>query len=245
MASDFLFDSFSSKAPQTARKRHLKTLYDLMHVSILRQDLQRASAAWAILIRCPDFDTRRLWRIGLGFLLHQWGPDGTNGERPIDFLKTVMLQEKNNKHGVLTELVLLLIKMRKFHEALEELELYLPSFPYQENPVLHIYAGALHLFLAQVGPNQENNISAVSTNGQPFSIESFDESHIRVARDHFIRACDIDPDNSAGNYYLSLLDDEEKGTANLEEDREEENSYQAVSFQDQILPAPPRKRARI
>lgn len=61
--------------------------------------------------------------------------------------------------------MLRLILCGKHREALDELELcvlgeamynilsifsrYLPSFPYQDNPVLHTYAGLLCIFLSQ------------------------------------------------------------------------------------------------
>lgn len=54
-----------------------------------------------------------------------------------------------DKETMLKELVLLFILSGQYSQALDELELYLPSFPYQDNPVLHIYAGLLCLHLAQ------------------------------------------------------------------------------------------------
>jgi RNA polymerase I specific initiation factor len=97
MASEFLFDSFDSKAPQSTRKRHLKTVYDVMVLSILRQDTQRAKRAWAILVRCPDFDTNSLWRIGLGLIASTSGSDTpSNRQSQLDFLRATMLYEKDN-----------------------------------------------------------------------------------------------------------------------------------------------------
>lgn len=124
MASIFLFDSFDSKNPQTTRKKHLRTLYDLLHVCILREDWARASRAWSILIRCPDFDTSRLWRIGLLLILRtQSEPSNADSNHQIEFLKATMLAAPENKTTILTELILLFIGMRRFEEALEELEL--------------------------------------------------------------------------------------------------------------------------
>jgi RNA polymerase I-specific transcription initiation factor RRN11 len=75
------------------------------------------------------------------------------------------------REDVFRELVLRLILSGRQREALEELELwaflrsifnindsnlalnsYLPSFPYQDNPVLHIYAGLAAFYLAQPSP---------------------------------------------------------------------------------------------
>ena len=50
---------------------------------------------------------------------------------------------------ILRELVLRLIQAGKHRRALDELDLYLPLFPFHDNPVMHAYAGLLALYLAQ------------------------------------------------------------------------------------------------
>jgi hypothetical protein len=37
---------------------------------------------------------------------------------------------------------------------------YLPAFPYQDNPVLHVYAGLIKLFLAQPEDEQPKELFA-------------------------------------------------------------------------------------
>jgi RNA polymerase I-specific transcription initiation factor RRN11 len=97
MASIFLFDSNDSKMPSTERKQHIKTLFDVLHVSILRQDLLRARRAWAILVRCPDVDTQPLWRIGLGLILG-WPDESeeSQAKEQVRFLKGVLTSEKGD-----------------------------------------------------------------------------------------------------------------------------------------------------
>lgn len=97
MASEFLFDSFASKSPQSTRKQHLKTVYDILCLSILRRDMRRAKRSWAILLRCPDFDTSSLWRIGLSFITSESEGDISVDSQPrLDFLRATMLREKDN-----------------------------------------------------------------------------------------------------------------------------------------------------
>jgi hypothetical protein len=83
--------------PSTERKQHIKTLFDVLHVSILRQDLLRARRAWAILIRCPDVDTQPLWRIGLGLILG-WPDESeeSQAKEQVRFLKGVLTSEKGD-----------------------------------------------------------------------------------------------------------------------------------------------------
>jgi len=98
MATEFLFDSFDSKPARNPRKKHLKTVYDLMHLSILRRDFPRAKRAWSILIRCPEFNANKHWKLGLGMIL---GWDNTEDDRQqqLEFLKATMLRENRRVSG--------------------------------------------------------------------------------------------------------------------------------------------------
>lgn len=76
---------------------------------------------------------------------------------------------------LLKELIFRLIEAGLHREALDELELcvfcvigtvapltlhprYLPSFPYQDNPILHIYAGLLCFYLSQENSSPEKRM---------------------------------------------------------------------------------------
>jgi RNA polymerase I-specific transcription initiation factor RRN11 len=96
MATEFLFDSFESKPARNPRKQHLKTVYDLMHLSILRRDFQRARRAWSILIRCPEFDANKHWKLGLGMILGWENVEDNDRQQQLEFLKAIMLREKHN-----------------------------------------------------------------------------------------------------------------------------------------------------
>ncbi|THH12211.1 hypothetical protein EW145_g133 [Phellinidium pouzarii] len=84
---------------------------------------------------------------------------------------------------ILQEIILQLADAGRFQEALDELDLYLPSFPYQDNPVLHFYAGLLSLRLVYSGENGSQHDVDVKVN------------LLRVAQKHLSKSLVIDPEN--------------------------------------------------
>jgi len=86
-------------------------------------------------------------------------------------------------------MILRLITVGQHKDALDELELYLPSFPYQDNTVLHVYAGLLCLYIGQrtSGPSQ------------------FDPTLLRSAQTYFERAKVLDPDNPTVEVFLQKV----------------------------------------
>lgn len=105
-----------------------------------------------------------------------------------------------DKETMLKELVLLFILSGQYSQALDELELYLPSFPYQDNPVLHIYAGLLCLHLAQ----------------KPDDSQALDNSYLRDAQSHLNRAKSIDPANVVAEAFLKKINGLQKRTSENE-----------------------------
>lgn len=87
---NFIFASLDSKAPNTARKVHLRRLYDIFQVCVQRQDYARARRAWAVLARCKEFDWMPMWTTGL-LLLRGSSPSEIPLEK-VEFLRTMMLQ---------------------------------------------------------------------------------------------------------------------------------------------------------
>ncbi|PVF96473.1 hypothetical protein CPB86DRAFT_786964 [Serendipita vermifera] len=234
MASIFLFDSYDSRIPSTERKQHIKTIFDVLHVSILRQDLLRARRAWAILVRCPDVDTKPLWRIGLGLILG-W-PDESEKRQTderVRFLKSVLTNEKGYKEASLVEIILALVKIKQYRTALDELE-YLPSLPYQDNPVLHVYAGTLKLYLG-FNNGIEGDELMQPTLGRRFRLDDIDVSAVREAHGHFVHASSLDPDNQAARYYLKLLQRDDKDPVGNNQDNGAQPSYELVASSDQRL----------
>jgi hypothetical protein len=50
----------------THRALHLRQLYTILHLCLLRGDHARARAAWSVLIGCREMDWEDLWRLGFG-----------------------------------------------------------------------------------------------------------------------------------------------------------------------------------
>ncbi|KIL70210.1 hypothetical protein M378DRAFT_156290, partial [Amanita muscaria Koide BX008] len=92
---DFLFASLDSKPPPTARKVHIRRLYDVLQLCIQRQDYARAKRAWAILVRCKEVRWKSLWTIGL-LLVGDNADMSGNHEEKVDYLRSLMLHHLND-----------------------------------------------------------------------------------------------------------------------------------------------------
>jgi len=91
----FLFSSLDSKQPSTARKVHIRCLYDILQLSIQRHQFQRAKRVWAILVHCKEIDWKGLWNVGLHILSEDTTSDG--GEHvAVEYLRSMMLQCPDN-----------------------------------------------------------------------------------------------------------------------------------------------------
>lgn len=131
-----------------------------------------------------------MWTLGVHLVDVQQDQD-PNPTR-IAFLRALMLQHPDQREEILRELVLRLIQSQRYREALDELELYLPSFPYQDNPVLHVYAGLICLYLAQPDHHDESSTG-------------FNPQLTRDAQVHFERAKSLDPDNTVSQEFLEQM----------------------------------------
>ncbi|TFK94655.1 hypothetical protein K466DRAFT_245788 [Polyporus arcularius HHB13444] len=194
----FLFSSLNAKQLTTARKVHIRRLYDILQLCIQRHDWVRAKRAWAILARCREVDWKVMWRTSV-LLLGEGDPDTNDvqaNEDRVRFLSLMMRQHPDERESILKELVLRLIHSGMYRRAMGELDLYLPSYPYQDNPVLHVYAGLVAIHLAQ--PAEE--ISEETRYDQ-----GWDANRLRDARAHLERARAIDPSNVVANAFLSQL----------------------------------------
>ncbi|KAF8272481.1 hypothetical protein EI94DRAFT_1677769 [Lactarius quietus] len=187
--SSFLFNTFDWKVPSTARKVHIRRLLDILHLSIQRRDLPRARKAFGLLSRCEEIEWTVIWKLAL-LLLSDELPASGNAPRTakqLDFLRVMMLQHPEEREALVQELVLSLVMAGRERDALDELELYLPSLPYQENPVLHTYAGLLCLRLAR---NIEQNNNGIK------------KTLLREARQHLECAQALDPEGVVAQAFI-------------------------------------------
>ncbi|EKM80026.1 hypothetical protein AGABI1DRAFT_57384, partial [Agaricus bisporus var. burnettii JB137-S8] len=184
---NFLFASLDSKLPHTSRRVHIRRLYDILQLCIQRNDVVRASRAWAILVQCKEFRWDEHWATGL-YILNGGGVSSENIPQRINYLRAMMLRD-TDKEEMLKELILLYIMSSRYQDALDELELYLPSFPYQDNPILHIYAGLLSLQLAQKR-----------------DAHTLGQSLLRDAQAHLNQAKTVDPSNTVAEAFLHRIE---------------------------------------
>lgn len=106
-SSNFLFASLDDKQALTARKVHIRRLYDIFQLCILRNDIPRAQRAWSILARCKEIDWKDLWKCGLLLLgdaqadVHNAGGDGgvRAAKSRIEYLRKMRMQHPGEVGG--------------------------------------------------------------------------------------------------------------------------------------------------
>ncbi|KAI6047489.1 hypothetical protein EDC04DRAFT_627867 [Pisolithus marmoratus] len=192
----FLFSLLDDKPRLTSRRIHLRRLYDILHLSLQQHDMVRARRAWAILARCKEVNWKNLWTLSIGLLdCHVDNVDSIPTK--IDYLRAMMLQHPDEREKILSELIHLYILSGRHRDALDELELdsCLPSFPYYDNPTLHLYAGLCCMFNAQLS----NDIAE----GVDDSIGT-DRNLIDRAQIFFQRAKALDPSNTVVDSLVTM-----------------------------------------
>jgi hypothetical protein len=95
----FLFASPDGRGSSSARRVHLRRLYDILHLSIQRGDLLLAQKSFAILSRCEDVEWAAIWKFGLIILAAADQPPGdvnmllgTPNQKHFEFLRVMMLR---------------------------------------------------------------------------------------------------------------------------------------------------------
>ncbi|KAF9569006.1 hypothetical protein CPC08DRAFT_653909 [Agrocybe pediades] len=246
MSSDdhvFLFSSLQSRKPLTARKVHLRRLYDILQLSIHRQDFQRAKQVWIILARCKEVDWKALWSTGL-FIIGETDDGESAPRNSVDYLHAMMLQCPEDRETILKELVFRLLLENRCRDALDELELYLPSLPYQDNPTLHIYAALCSLYLAQRDSGEYDTItrhlifSTANLPGQHHRYD-YDRNLLRDAQSHLEHAKALNVESTFAEEFINKI-------RNLQ--NQEHITTQAQDSDDESMvmeeSAPDRKRIR-
>ncbi|KAG8691864.1 hypothetical protein FRC11_007223 [Ceratobasidium sp. 423] len=191
----------------SSRKQHIRFTYDLLHVCLQRGDLGRARRAWAILVKCSEIDWRTLWAIGLALIPGREDGEGGRATREhVNYLKRVRLQIPHLQETLLKETILALIDLGEYQEALDELDLYIVTMPFDQNPVLHLYAGMLWLFTAQPqAENSEGSTPEESARSGSLNTSNWNASRVASAKRHFRRAVALDPENTFARGWLDRL----------------------------------------
>ncbi|KAK0205713.1 hypothetical protein IW262DRAFT_1453441 [Armillaria fumosa] len=228
MTSPFLFHSLDVGPRLSARKLHICRLYDVLELSLLRNEFSRARKAWAILARCKEMHWTTMWTTAVRVLGDETF-DEHDSSKKIAFLHEMMLQLPDKRETILKEIILRNIMAGKFRKALDELELYLPAFPYQDDPVLHTYAGLLSLYLSQP------SIRGIDD-------DVLNHSLLRSAQVHFQGAKALDSDNVIAAHFLSHIHETADQVGNSDQDSDDDvmevDIHETVSL-------PQRKRVRL
>ncbi|KAJ7178936.1 hypothetical protein C8R46DRAFT_1071941 [Mycena filopes] len=220
----FIFAPTSlTRRRDTPRNIHIRRVYDILHVCIQRNDLKRAIRAWTILAHCKEVKWESMWRTSVQILAENLDESERTPQR-IEFLR-LMMHRSTEPETILKEVVLRLILTEQYAEALDDLELYLPSAPYQDNPLLHVYAGLLSVYLAQ--PASDN------------SAGQFNPSLLRNAQAYFERAKTLDPVNPMAQAFLQRIKIWNGSSARSEEEESDDDGLEA-----QVDDAPKTKRVR-
>ncbi|KAG1783097.1 hypothetical protein EV702DRAFT_1176349 [Suillus placidus] len=192
----FLFAFSNEKKMPNARQIQLQRLYDIVNLSVQRGDLPRARRAWSILARCKEINWKAMWRLGITLLENDVRGIMESSPHKIDFLRTMLLQLPEERERILAELVQHYILAGRYRDALDELEFYLPSFPYRDNPVLHVYAGLLCIFIAQ--PPESAGANEVEGT-------TYDSNSLSRAQIFLEHAKALDPCNIVASEFLHKL----------------------------------------
>lgn len=173
---------------------HFRRLYDIYRLLLQRGDLERAKRAYALVVRCREFDWAMNWRDGIAMVTlprSQQEEDGAEeGEaerlRREEELKARYLREALAVHSrgvtsfrhvrepvtILRELILHLIVMHNYNEALQEVELCANMPPFREDPSLYYYGGLVCVYLAQEEMERMRSQGAGSTQSQTQATQS-------------------------------------------------------------------------
>ncbi|KIK44257.1 hypothetical protein CY34DRAFT_802868 [Suillus luteus UH-Slu-Lm8-n1] len=191
----FLFAFPNQKKMPNARQIQLQRLYDIVNLCVQRDDLPRARRAWSILARCKEINWKAMWRLGITLLESDVRVTESNPHK-IDFLRTMLLQLQEERERILAELVQHYILAGRYRDALDELEFYLPSFPYRDNAVLYVYAGLLCIFIAQ---------PLESTGADEVDGATYDSNSLSRAQIFLEHAKALDPHNIVASEFLHKL----------------------------------------
>ncbi|ODO10491.1 hypothetical protein I350_01086 [Cryptococcus amylolentus CBS 6273] len=221
------------------RHAYIQSLAYCLQACLLRGDRERARRAWAILIRCREVNWRTKWEWGLLFLSSQdtdapglasQADQVRHVERWINTLRVTVRNEE--KPSLLHALILYYVKEGRYRQALEELETYLPSYPYLLSASLHTYAGLLAFYLAQPASHvrqrspsrsQQHLIvpggdGSPSPSSSPRSSRSPSPPHAPLGWDHadfslmgrakgwFAKSLEIDEKEEVAKEFLRMID---------------------------------------
>ncbi|KAA1070028.1 hypothetical protein PGT21_002771 [Puccinia graminis f. sp. tritici] len=130
------------------RKFHIRRLFDLLQLCLLRRQHDQARQIWAVLVRCREVDFAMLWDLGLR-VMHLPHPtplaDDSTIDSHLNYMKACRNLSDQETAKVLMEYISVLVSVGRLRDALDELQLWLSSLPCSQHAGLHEYAGLVTL----------------------------------------------------------------------------------------------------
>ncbi|KAJ9098184.1 hypothetical protein QFC21_004513 [Naganishia friedmannii] len=209
-------------------------------------------------IRCEEVNWRTSWKWALPVFNLEieavrraaagGSAQGYNAEEPYEvldiwrkketYLRRLLVSVKLvNRPEILLALVLHLIEVKEHQRALDDLELYLISYPYILSASLHSYAGMLCFYLSQPTTTREfsrnlfdkdNDSSLSRETSSEMDDDTDDAVNSYKARSRPITAEDLQMDErmlrNASNHFTKALDTETDAQG-LEQPQQEDDGY--------------------
>lgn len=139
--------SYSALTDQ--HRQHMRRVHDLLHLSLLRQDHERAVRCFIILLRSQDWRPLELWKLGLRIACMDVHNDAAQ-----KYLLRISRTRTALRPYSLPFLIREWIRNGNYQQAHEELSSIITSFPYRLHPLLHTYLGLLTLYIGHAEPHE-------------------------------------------------------------------------------------------
>jgi len=171
-------------------RQHMRRLYDLMQLMLLRQNRQLAERCFSLLLRSQDWRPQELWKLGL-----QVACMGQERDTALRYLLRVSRTRTTLRPYTIVFLIRELILAGQYQRAHEELTSIIGAYPYRHQPQLHTYLGLLTLYLGNVDEAEcRDSDSSSSIPHVPMRLAKQVPHYVqRSARLHFENAIKVAP----------------------------------------------------
>jgi len=170
----------------------IRRVYDVCMYSLYSGDFERASKAFGLLLRCKEFKWKDFWSLAV-YMLNPHDPDRDDAFflGQVEHLRLLMAQDPTRRQELLNEVLQVLVQNGRYTEALDEIELYLPLFLYQDNLILYTYIGLIRLYMSQDPDSRKENESP--------------DALLEEAKTYLNRVIEIDPGNHTVHMFLDMI----------------------------------------
>lgn len=170
------------------RRRHMRRVYDLLHLQLLRGDAERALRCLQILLASPEWKPVELWKMGL------WVATLSEQEdEALQYLHRLSRTRSTLRPYAFPLLIREMIAQGHYEQAHESLSSMISAYPYRHYPHLHTYMGLLTLYLNTDEASHEDSVPT----GDPWVpsrvLAATSASAVSLAQHHFENAVKVAP----------------------------------------------------